>query len=142
MFVLGKHHVTSAQTTLHIGTQSQEGRREPFPGRPASWLSYARKLAWRVFKLQAQIVCSSLLQTSPEWVQGAVSRRRLWRMQAGEGPMRHRAQAPALAPVPARQCRIVEEGPHRSLTYSVLKRSLEYECEHRLPPILSNRLTA
>ena len=26
MLVLGKHHVTSAQTTLHIGTQSQEGR--------------------------------------------------------------------------------------------------------------------
>ena len=44
---------------------------------------------------------------------GAVSRRRLWRMQAGEGPMRHRAQAPALAPVPARQCRIVEDAPWR-----------------------------
>ena len=26
MLVLGKHHVTSAQTTLRIGTQSQEGR--------------------------------------------------------------------------------------------------------------------
>ena len=62
------------------------------------------------FKLQAQFVCSSFPQTSPEWVQGAVSRRRLWRMQAGEGPMRHRAQAPALAPVPARQCRIVDQG--------------------------------
>ena len=63
------------------------------------------------FKFQADTACFLFQVGSPERVQGAVSRRRLWRMQAGEGPMRHRAQVPALAPVPARQCRIVEEVP-------------------------------
>ena len=89
------------------------GKRERFP-LDFSWLSWAGSLLMRSsHRGSRKQLVSTAYASSAEWVQGAVSRRRLWRMQAGEGPMRHRAQAPALAPAPARQCRIVEDAPWR-----------------------------
>ncbi len=78
--------------------QLQEGRREPFPGRPASLAGLCAKRTAKAgqqtenefihfpvcrpaffcpetrpacFKLQAQFVCSSCFQASPYWGQGA-----------------------------------------------------------------------
>ena len=74
--------------------QLQEGRRELFPGRPASLPGNSPG----VFQASGA-VCLFILSPNiaVQGSRGAVSRRRLWRMQAGEGPMRHRARQPALA---------------------------------------------
>ena len=88
----------AGQAVRKAHSESQADRPEnEFIHFPAGFLAFLCPETRLVcFKLQADTVCFLFQAGSPEWVQGAVSRRRLWRMQAGEGPMRHRAQGPPL----------------------------------------------